>query len=49
MWDMYSQHVRYKIHTAETLRTSGYTEALERRGDTDSHCQRYVVKQYRKP
>jgi len=46
---MYSQYVRYKILTAETLRTSGHTDALERRGDTNCHCQRYVVKQYRKP
>ena len=49
MWNMYSQYVRYKILTAETLRTSGHTDALERRGDTNCHCQRYVVKQYRKP
>jgi len=49
MWNMYSQYVRYKILTAETLRTSGHTDALERKGDTDSHCQRYMVKRYRIP
>jgi len=49
MWDIYSQYERYEILTAETLRTSGHTEALERRGDTDGHCQCYMVKQYRKP
>lgn len=48
MWNMYSQYVRYEILTAETLRTSGHTDALERREDTDSHCQCYMVKQYRK-
>ena len=49
IWNMYSQYVRYEILIAETLRTSGHTDALERRGDTNSHCQCYVVKQYRKP
>lgn len=47
MWKMYSQYVRYEILTAETLRTSGHKDALERRGDTDFHRQCYVVKQNR--
>jgi hypothetical protein len=49
MWNRYSQYVRHEILTAETLRTRGHTDALERRGDTDNQSQCYVVKQDRKP
>jgi len=48
MWNTYGQYVRYKILIADTLRTSGHTDALERKGDTDSDCHCHVVKQYRK-